>query len=84
MKIILLIINVCVFLGSGFFFVLSLSGGSGTDPVFIGTLIMVITSLLGIIGMGSTFKRVTRTSYYIFAAVGILIPAVMFQYLILQ
>lgn len=81
MKILLLIINIFAFLGSGFFFILSLSGGSSTDPVFIGTLIMVITSLIGIIGMGCTFKRVTRTPYYIFAVVGILIPAVIFQIL---
>jgi hypothetical protein len=81
MKILLLIINIFAFLGSGFLFILSLSGGSSADPVFIGTLIMVITGLIGIIGMWRAYKRVTRTLYYIFAAVGIFIPAIIFQIL---
>ena len=85
MKISLLTINVIVFLYSGFMTILALStlglggsGISGNDPVLIGTFVMSVSSLVGIIGMMCTFKRVIRTLYYIFATIGILIPAVIF------
>lgn len=81
MKILLLIINVAVLIGSAFFFILGLSGGSASDPVFRGTLLMVITSLIGIIGMALYYKKINKVSYYIFAVVGIGIPVVTFQVL---
>ena len=63
---------------------LGLGGGSGIlsrDPVFIGILIMTASSLIGIIGMSWTFKHATRTLYFIFATIGIFIPALIFQIL---
>jgi hypothetical protein len=81
MKIILLIINIITFLGSGFFFLLSLSGGSSSDPVFIGTLCMFLASLFGIIGMAITYKKLSKVLYYTFVVIGIGIPAILFELL---
>jgi hypothetical protein len=81
MKIFLLIINIVAFLGSGFLFLLSLSGGSSSDPVFIGTLCMFFASLIGIIGMASSYKKLSKSVYYIFAVIGIGIPAILFELL---
>ncbi|MEI8328155.1 MAG: hypothetical protein WCG02_03400 [Candidatus Taylorbacteria bacterium] len=86
MKISLLIISIALFLYSGFLTLLALGtlglgGGLRADPVLIGTLVMTTSGLIGIIGMASTYKKTTRTVYYVFAIVAIAVPALLFQLL---
>lgn len=42
---------------------LSGSGILSADPVFIGTLIMTVSSLIGIIGMGCTLQNLISINY---------------------
>ncbi|MDB5258951.1 MAG: hypothetical protein JWO73_159 [Candidatus Taylorbacteria bacterium] len=84
MKIVLIVINFIVLLYSGFMAFVALAtlglGGLSSDPVLIWTAVMTVSSLVGLIGMAYLFKK-TSKAFFVFSAIGIAIPAAIFQIL---